>query len=54
MVGPIATKFGTVMHTDALDPFAPNVTEFSKCKMAAAAILKNPTRPEVVLAARRW
>jgi len=48
-------KFGTVMHNDPFDASALNISEFQQSKMAAAAILKNSTRPaEVVLAAKRW
>ena len=41
-------QFVRMKHIDPLDPYAPNILKFQKPKMAAAAILKNPTRPKVL------
>ena len=40
-VGPILTKFGTMMQFDPVDRPTVKNLKFSKSKMAAAAILKN-------------
>jgi len=42
------------MHIDPFDPSTPYISKFLKSKMAAAANLKNPTKPEVVLAAKQY